>query len=72
LIGGGIIGLEAAAAGVKAGVAVTIIEAAPRVLTRAASPALAEHLAPPTASKASTSAAASPWRPPNTARPAGG
>lgn len=45
LIGGGIIGLEAAAAGVKAGVAVTIIEAAPRVLTRAASPALAEHLA---------------------------
>ncbi len=45
LIGGGIIGLEVAAAAAKVGAKVTVIEAAERVLTRAASPTLAEHLA---------------------------
>lgn len=45
LVGGGIIGLEVAAAAAKAGAKVTVVETAPRVLTRAASPVLAEHLA---------------------------
>jgi 3-phenylpropionate/trans-cinnamate dioxygenase ferredoxin reductase component len=40
IIGGGYIGLEAASVGIKNGLAVTIIEALPRVLARVAAPAL--------------------------------
>lgn len=38
VIGGGYIGLEAAAVGVKSGLQVTVLEAAPRVLARVAAP----------------------------------
>jgi 3-phenylpropionate/trans-cinnamate dioxygenase ferredoxin reductase subunit len=38
IVGGGYIGLEVAAVAVKAGVAVTVVEAAPRVLARVAGP----------------------------------
>lgn len=38
VIGGGYIGLEAAAVGIKSGLSVTVLEAAPRVLTRVAAP----------------------------------
>ena len=42
VIGGGFIGLEVAAAGRGAGKAVTVIEAAPRLMARAASPLLSD------------------------------
>ncbi|MGH6992363.1 MAG: FAD-dependent oxidoreductase, partial [Caulobacteraceae bacterium] len=45
LVGGGIIGLEVAAAAVAARAEVVMIEAAPRILGRAASPVLSAHLA---------------------------
>lgn len=38
VIGGGYIGLEAAAVGIKSGLAVTVLEAAPRLLARVAAP----------------------------------
>ena len=38
VIGGGYIGLEAAAVGIKSGLSVTVLEAAPRVLARVAAP----------------------------------
>lgn len=44
VIGGGLIGLEVAATARALGKKVTVIEAAPRLLGRAASPALSEHL----------------------------
>ncbi|MEU5264680.1 FAD-dependent oxidoreductase [Amycolatopsis sp. NPDC021455] len=40
IVGGGFIGLEVAAAATTMGIAVTLIEAAPRVLSRACSPAI--------------------------------
>ncbi|KAF0957984.1 NAD(P)/FAD-dependent oxidoreductase [Rhodococcus sp. T7] len=43
VIGGGFIGLEAAAAFTKAGLAVTVIESADRVLQRVTSPAVSAH-----------------------------
>ncbi len=42
IVGGGYIGLEAAAVAAKLGLAVTLIEAAPRILQRVASPETAE------------------------------
>jgi 3-phenylpropionate/trans-cinnamate dioxygenase ferredoxin reductase subunit len=45
VIGGGMIGLEFAAVAARAGRAVTVVEAAPRVLGRAVSVATADHLA---------------------------
>ena len=44
VIGGGYIGLEAAAIARKLGLEVTVIEAAPRILGRVASPATADHI----------------------------
>jgi 3-phenylpropionate/trans-cinnamate dioxygenase ferredoxin reductase subunit len=38
VVGGGYIGLEAAAVGIKSGLSVTVLEAAPRVLARVAAP----------------------------------
>ncbi len=43
VVGGGYIGLEAAAVLVGAGLAVTLIEAAPRILARVAAPATADY-----------------------------
>jgi 3-phenylpropionate/trans-cinnamate dioxygenase ferredoxin reductase subunit len=43
VVGGGYIGLEAAAVLVGAGIAVTLIEAAPRILARVAAPATADY-----------------------------
>lgn len=43
IIGGGYIGLEAAAVGAKLGLSVTLIEAAPRILQRVAAPATADY-----------------------------
>ena len=45
VIGGGYIGLEAAAVGVKAGMAVTVLEAGPRILNRVSGPPTAEFVA---------------------------
>jgi 3-phenylpropionate/trans-cinnamate dioxygenase ferredoxin reductase subunit len=45
LIGGGVIGLEVAASAIKAGCQVTVIEAAPRLMSRAACPALSDFVA---------------------------
>ncbi|MGH6794267.1 MAG: NAD(P)/FAD-dependent oxidoreductase [Methylocella sp.] len=42
IVGGGYIGLEAAAVAVKRGLAVTVLEAAPRVLARVTAPALSK------------------------------
>ncbi|MGC6485024.1 MAG: NAD(P)/FAD-dependent oxidoreductase, partial [Candidatus Puniceispirillales bacterium] len=44
VIGGGYIGLEAASIARKLGLEVTVIEAAPRILGRVASPATADHI----------------------------
>ena len=44
-VGGGFVGLEVAASLTLAGVTVTVIEAAPRLLSRVASPALSAHVA---------------------------
>ena len=44
VIGGGYIGLEAAAIARKLGLEVTVVEAAPRILGRVASPATADHI----------------------------
>jgi 3-phenylpropionate/trans-cinnamate dioxygenase ferredoxin reductase component len=44
VIGGGYIGLEAAATAVKLGAKVTVIEALPRLMARVASPELADHM----------------------------
>lgn len=44
VVGGGYIGLEAAAVASKLGLAVTLVEAAPRILQRVASPETAAHL----------------------------
>lgn len=43
IIGGGYIGLEAASAGVKTGLNVTVVEALPRVLARVAAPELSAY-----------------------------
>ncbi|THD85336.1 FAD-dependent oxidoreductase [Aliigemmobacter aestuarii] len=43
IIGGGYIGLEAAAVAAKLGLAVTVVEAAPRILQRVASPETSAH-----------------------------
>lgn len=43
IVGGGYVGLEVAAAAIKKGLAVTLIEAAPRILARVAGTALAEY-----------------------------
>ena len=45
IVGGGVIGLEVAATAIKAACQVTVIEAAPRVMSRAACPALSEFIA---------------------------
>jgi 3-phenylpropionate/trans-cinnamate dioxygenase ferredoxin reductase component len=45
IVGGGVIGLEVAATAIRAGCQVTVIEAAPRVMGRAACPALGEYIA---------------------------
>ena len=45
VIGGGYIGLEAAAVATKFGVTVTLVEAAPRILQRVAAPETAAHIA---------------------------
>jgi len=45
VVGGGVIGLEVAATAIKAGCQVTVIEAAPRVMSRAACPTLSEYIA---------------------------
>jgi 3-phenylpropionate/trans-cinnamate dioxygenase ferredoxin reductase subunit len=42
IVGGGYIGLEAAAVAVKSGLAVTVLESAPRVLARVTAPAVSE------------------------------
>jgi 3-phenylpropionate/trans-cinnamate dioxygenase ferredoxin reductase subunit len=44
VIGGGYIGLEAAAVGAKLGLAVTVVEMAPRILQRVAAPETSAHL----------------------------
>lgn len=44
VVGGGYIGLEAAAVASKLGLSVTLVEAAPRILQRVASPETAAHL----------------------------
>ena len=44
VIGGGYVGLEAAATASKLGLHVTVIEAMPRLMARVASPELAEHM----------------------------
>ena len=44
VIGGGYVGLEAAATAVKLGAQVTVIEAMPRLMARVASPELADHM----------------------------
>jgi 3-phenylpropionate/trans-cinnamate dioxygenase ferredoxin reductase component len=44
VLGGGFIGLEIAASACAAGKAVTVLEAAPRLLARSVSPELAEHV----------------------------
>ncbi len=44
VLGGGFIGLEVAATALGLGKAVTVIESAPRLLSRAVSPALSEHV----------------------------
>jgi len=45
VVGGGVIGLEIAAAAVKYGASVNVIEAAPRVMARGTCPIVGEHLA---------------------------
>lgn len=45
VVGGGFIGLEVAAAARHAGAEVTVIEAAPRLMARAVSPAISDHYA---------------------------
>lgn len=45
IVGGGFIGLEVAATAAKAGHTVTVVEVAPRLLERALSPSMADHLA---------------------------
>jgi 3-phenylpropionate/trans-cinnamate dioxygenase ferredoxin reductase component len=45
IVGGGVIGLEVGATAMKAGCHVTILEAAPRVMARAAAPALSDYIA---------------------------
>lgn len=45
VIGGGYIGLEAAAIGAKAGMQVTVLEAQSRILARVSPPQIAEHIA---------------------------
>lgn len=45
IVGGGVIGLEVAAAAVKRGAPVDVIEAAPRVMARATCPLIGEYLA---------------------------
>ena len=42
IVGGGYVGLEVAAVAVKRGLAVTVLESAPRVLARVTAPALSE------------------------------
>ena len=44
VIGGGYVGLEAAATGLKLGASVTVVEAMPRLMARVASPELADHM----------------------------
>ena len=44
VIGGGYVGLEAAATATKLGASVTVIEAMPRLMARVASPELADHM----------------------------
>jgi 3-phenylpropionate/trans-cinnamate dioxygenase ferredoxin reductase subunit len=44
VVGGGYIGLEVAASAASAGLAVTVLEAAPRLMARAVSPVLSEHV----------------------------